>query len=211
MNKRIDKLLEEASEWRLLSLLFECPNEDWKNEVTDLGSQVRDSDLRKAARRAVRDGTEGKYHSIFGPGGPAPAREVSYRSWVQPGYLLSELRSYYEAFRFEPKTKETPDHVSVETDFLAYLKLKEAFAISVSEPENSRITSDAANKFKQDHLAKVAAPLADSLKSSGEEYLSLAASLLLKRTGPDKDPSIRTFLPVMNETDEDNFECGSLS
>ena len=210
METRIVTLLKEATEWRLLGLLFECPGKNWVQEITDLASEARDPDLRRAAGLAVKHATEGKYHSIFGPGGPAPAREVSYRTWVQPGYLLSELRTYYEAFSFYPETDETPDHVSVETAFLSYLSLKEAFAYTVSETENAQITSDAAQKFKEEHLAKIASPLAQALKSSGEEYLSIAGAALLERAGPDNESTNRKFLPVLGDSEDDKFECGMM-
>jgi len=208
MDKNIDDLLKEAAEWRLLSLLFECPRGNWEKEVSDLAAEVGDPDLRRAAALAVKEATEGKYHSIFGPGGPAPAREVSYRTWVQPGYLLSELRSYYEAFGFSPDSMESPDHVAVETGFLSFLKLKEAFARTMSETENAEITSDAAQRFKEEHASKISSRLARSLRSSGEEYLSIAGAALLERTGPDPAPADRGSLPLLDQPEEDVFECG---
>ncbi|MBK9162872.1 MAG: hypothetical protein IPM21_03010 [Acidobacteria bacterium] len=67
---------------------------------------MNDKQLRRAARSAQKEASEGLFHSIFGPGGPAPGREVSYRGWVQPGYLLSELSTFYNAFSYQPKTHE---------------------------------------------------------------------------------------------------------
>ncbi len=201
-------LLNEAAEWRLISLLFECPNGNWHENVKNLANEITDGQLRTAAEFAKVEASDGLYHSIFGPGGPAPAREVTYRSWVQPGYLLSELSAFYKAFSYQPNTAETPDHIAVETGFMAYLKLKEAFANECGDSEHAQITAKAAKTFNDEHLAKYTEQIAKSLASSGIEYLALSSTALLKRVGRDKDKKIRQILPVLGEMDEEFFECG---
>ena len=204
-----NKLLREAAEWRLISLLFDCPTNDWFTQVNALGGQVADKRLKRAAKAAQKQASEGLFHSIFGPGGPAPGREVSYRSWVQPGYLLSELSSFYNAFSYQPKTNEVPDHVAVETGFIAYLRLKELFALESGETEHAEITSDAADTFINEHLAKYVEKLSKLLASSGVDYLTLAGAALFDRVGRDKDKKKQIFLPVLDEMDEDILECGA--
>ncbi len=201
-------LLREAAEWRLISLFFECPVGDWQNQVKALAAEIDDKKLEKAAKLAEIEATEGLYHSIFGPGGPAPAREVTYRSWVQPGFLLSELAAFYKAFSYQPKTEEVADHIAVETGFIAYLKLKEAFARESDDRENMQITAEAAQTFIEEHLAKYVEAITKSLASSGIEYLALASAALFGRVGSDNDRKIRQILPVLGEMDEDFFECG---
>lgn len=201
-------LLNEAAEWRLISLLFDCPVGNWQEDVKSLAKIVTDSQLLKAAEFSKTQASEGLYHSIFGPGGPAPAREVTYRSWVQPGYLLSELSAYYKAFSYQPQTPETPDHIAVETGFMAYLKLKEAFADESGDSENAEITANAAKTFNDEHLAKFTEQIAKSLATSRIDYLELASKALLKRVGKDKDKKIRQILPVLGEEDDPFFECG---
>jgi nitrate reductase assembly molybdenum cofactor insertion protein NarJ len=205
-----NNLLSAAAEWRLISLLFECPVGDWKEQVKNLADEIADTQLKTAAEFAKIEASEGLYHSIFGPGGPAPAREVTYRSWVQPGYLLSELSVYYKAFSYQPKTEETPDHIAVETGFIAYLRLKEAFAKERDDKNNAQITADAAKKFIEEHLAKMTEQITKSLSSSGIEYLALTSAALLKRVGRDKDKKIRQILPVLGEMDEEYFECSEI-
>lgn len=204
-----DKLIQEAAEWRLISLLFECPNAGWYQQVNELAREIKDSRLKKAARSARSEATEGTFHSIFGPGGPAPPREVTYRSWVQPGYLLSELASFYKAFSYEPDSDEILDHVAVEAGFMSYLKLKQAYALACFDDENARITAKAAKVFAADHLSKSAEQLSKSLAFSGVDYLALASSALFKRVGKDKDKDkrARTALPVMESVVEDDFGC----
>ncbi len=204
-----NRLLVEAAEWRLISLLFDCPNDAWFDDVTALGEQVTDKRLKRAARAAQNEASEGLFHSIFGPGGPAPGREVSYRGWVQPGYMLSELSSFYDAFSFKPITNEVPDHVAVETGFVAYLRMKEAFARDCCDTESAEITAEAAKTFITEHLSKYAEQMSKILNASGIEYLSLAGAALFKRAGRDEDKKNHRFLPVVEIDEEDTeFECG---
>ena len=203
------QLLREAAEWRLLSLLFECPSPNWKEQVEALAAEVFDVELKSAAKVAQREAGEGLYHSIFGPGGPAPGREISYRNWTQPGYLLSELTSYYDAFAYQPAFLEAPDHISVETGFIAYLKLKEAYAEAITDEERSAVTRDAAKQFINEHLSEMAEPLARSLEHSGVEYLALAGKALFLRVGPKREHGVKS-LPVLAVGDEDvdaEFAC----
>jgi len=202
-------LIEEAAEWRLIGLLFENPVGDWREQIGSLAEEITDTRLKTAVEFALIEAGEGLYHSIFGPGGPAPAREVTYRSWVQPGYLLSEINAYYEAFSYRPETCETPDHIAVETGFVAYLKLKEAFAEECGDRENAGISAEAAKTFIENHLAKMTGRITRSLAQSGVEYLALASAALYKRVGPDKDKKIRQILPVLNDGDEP-VECGGI-
>jgi nitrate reductase assembly molybdenum cofactor insertion protein NarJ len=210
INLKQNNLLGEAAQWRLISLLFECPVGDWKINVKNLADEISDSQLKTAAEFAKVEASEGLYHSIFGPGGPAPPREVTYRSWVQPGYLLSELSAFYKAFSYQPKTQETPDHIAVETGFMAYLKLKELFARECKDNANAEITAKAAKTFNDEHLAKMTSQIAKSLALSGVEYLALTSAALLKRVGHDKDKKIRQILPVLGEMEEAFFECGDV-
>lgn len=204
-----NKLLRDAAEWRLISLLFDCPSNEWYEQVSDLAAPLTDKKLKRAAKAAQKEASEGLFHSIFGPGGPAPGREVSYRGWVQPGYMLSELSSFYEAFSYKPMTDEVPDHVAVETGFIAYLKLKEAYAQACDDSESKAITADASKTFIDEHISKYAEQMAKILSASGVEYLSLAGESLFKRVGRDKDKAKQRFLPVL-ETDEEEseFKCG---
>lgn len=208
LNTRQTELIREAGEWRLLGMLFECPSEQWREELERLAREISNPGLKEAAMAAVAEGSEGLYHSTFGPGGPAPAREVSYRSWVQPGYMISEISAFYAAFGFKPKTPETPDHVTVEVSFVSYLKLKEAYALAAGREEDAEVTADALRSFVLDHLSKIAERLSRSLSRSGIGYLSRAGAILLERVGrdPDRDGN-RGFLPVA-AADDEMLECG---
>lgn len=202
----VNELLEQAAEWRLIGLLLECPTGDWSETVRGLAAEVADGDLKKAADLAGSQAGEGLYHAIFGPGGPAPAREISYRDWVQPGYLLSELSAYYDAFSYRPAIREVPDHIAVEAGFVSYLKMKEAFAIVRGDRESAEVTAGASAAFIDEHLSKMAERLARSLAESEIGYLVFATGALFRRVGPDKDKTVHRALPVLADP-EAEIEC----
>ncbi len=206
MTERIEALLREAAEWRLIGLLFECPSEGWRAQIRALGAEVKDPELRRAAELADREASEGVYHSILGPGGPAPAREVSYHLTIQLGYLMSELCIYYDAFAYRPVTEEAIDHISVEAGFAGFLRVKQAFSLSNGEDESAELAAAAAESFRSNHLVYVAQPLAETLSQSGVEYLESAGKALLARVGPCP------VLPVIASSEvfaSDSVECAT--
>jgi nitrate reductase assembly molybdenum cofactor insertion protein NarJ len=181
------RLLREAAEWRLLGLLFQCPQGHWHERLEASANEVEDCDLREAARLAVSQADEGMYHTVFGPGGPAPAREISYRESLQAGGILAEIAGYYEAFAYHPREDEACDHVSVEADFLAYLRLKEAYASARGDSDQASVTAHAAKRFLEDHVAAMAESLARCLALLSIEYLEKAGKALRKRAGRGKE------------------------
>ncbi len=202
------QLLQEAAEWRMLGLLFECPTEHWRKQVGALVSEIQDPALRTAAEQAQNEAGEGDYHSILGPGGPAPAREVSDHDTIQLGYLVSELTSYYQAFSYFPTTAEALDHVSVEAGFLGYLRLKQAFALANGEAERAGVVADAAKGFIADHLSNVAQPLAASLAQSGVAYMAATGQALLARVGPPGTLPVLQSLHAEAGDVDSTFDCG---
>lgn len=174
-------LLREAAQWRLVSLLFECPGPSWLEQISTLADEIADATLKAAVEAARQEASPSLYHSTFGPGGPAAPREVSHRRGVLPGASLAELRSLYEAFAYQPTLDEPSDHVAVEAGFVAYLRLKQAYALARGNNEQARICADAGQRFLQEHLGGMAGPLASSLASSDITYLAHAAEALRVR------------------------------
>ena len=127
------------------------------------------------------------------------------------GYLLSELEAYYSAFGYAPAGEETPGHVAVETDFVAYLCLKQALAVGLEQPDKAEITRLARTEFLRSHLAAIAEPLHQSLENSGERYLSIASKALFERVGPpEATPSTtRPFAEELVTIENAEFCCGS--
>ena len=102
---------------------------------------------------------------------------------------------------------EAPDHVSVETGFVAYLKLKEAYAEAIADDEHAAVMREAAQQFIHEHLSTMTEPLTASLEHSGVEYLALAGKALLVRVGPKRDQSPKQNLPVLSLDEDSEFAC----
>lgn len=200
-------LLQDAASWRLLGRLFECPSEAWRRDVATLASEVTDAELVAAATGAVSEASEGVYHSVFGPGGPAPPREVSYRDTLELGSVMSALTGAYGAFGYHPSIVEPPDHVAVEAGFLAYLRVKQVFALMEGDDAHVAITAVAVDAFRADHLAVYAERLAGILADAPLGYLQIASRVLARRVGPPPGPK---RLPVIQAPAEDDgcaFDC----
>ena len=212
MDARVHALLKQAADWRLIGLLFECPVGTWRDDIAALARDTGDALLYSAVTHAIEEASEGLYHSTFGPGGPAPPREVTYVKAVQLGYLLSELTAFYDAFAYHPVTRESPDHVSVEAGFIGYLRLKEAYAVTRGDEDQASVTADAAATFMREHLSALAEPLAATLDASGLAYLAEAARALATRVGPPPSatvsPPAGRLLPVIQPVEDgDEIAC----
>jgi nitrate reductase assembly molybdenum cofactor insertion protein NarJ len=192
-------LLAEAAAWRLLGLLLERPREGWCREVDAVSRELGDPELRAAADAARDEAAEGLYLALLGPGGVVSAREVSYRGMEDPGRILADLRAFYEAFGFSPRTEEAADHLSVGAGFLGFLRLKEAFARARGDGEKAAIAADAASRFRADHLAACAHPFAACVEKTGVRYLTLAAQALARRAGPPQPVATAAGLPLLEE------------
>lgn len=202
LSPAVRDLLGQAAEWRLIGLLFECPSQRWREQVAELAAEAGDPELRRTVEEALREADEGTYHHTFGPGGPAPPREATYRDTLQLGYLMSELNAFYQAFGFQPSTAEAADHVSVEAGFVGYLKLKQAFALASGDEEGAGVARDAEREFISEHLASIAEPIAKSLAASGVSYLAGAGRAIGSRSGAAK----KRFLVL--PSDEEVLTCG---
>ena len=199
-DERALRLLGEAAQWRLIGMLLACPQGDWQPQIAALAAEATDEQLKRAAAAMADEASEGLYHTTFGPGGPAAPREVSHREYVVPGPSLSDVVAFYSAFAFCPSTDEPPDHVAVEADFIAYLRLKEAYAVTRGDSEQAGMAADAARSFLEDHLSSIAEPLAQSLAASGITYLQLAAEALLSRVGPPRyTVAAEPSLPMLDD------------
>jgi nitrate reductase assembly molybdenum cofactor insertion protein NarJ len=204
---RVQELLAEASAWRLLGLLIERPREGWREDVEALSRVVSDAGIRTAADAAREDATEGLHLAFLGPGGPVSPREVTYRGMEDPGHIIADISAFYEAFAFQPETEEAPDHLSVETGFLGYLCVKEAYARTRGNEEEAEIAANAAARFREAHLSPLAWSVAERLQATNVRYLSLAATALARRTGPRRDTETAAKAPL-RLCDDCPMECG---
>ncbi len=171
------ELLREATEWRLMSLLFTPPENGWKREISALASEVQDQQLKNAAIAACEEGDKALYHTLLGPGGMLSPRAVGHGLGMMPGKMLAQLKGFYEAFAYSPSLKEPPDHVAVMTDFIAYLRLKQA----LGDPKQADTAAKASMEFIRDHLRSLADSLDKAVEQCQLRYLSLATKALLGR------------------------------
>lgn len=173
-------LLAEAAAWRLLGLLFQAPSASWREELAALANEVHDTELRSAASAAAEQASEGSYHTLFGPGGPVSLREVSHRPTVDVGQFIAGLVQLYGAFGYHPADTEPPDHLAVEAGFVAYLRLKEAYALEQDHAQQAAVAARCAEQFVAEHLAPLIEPLVRRLAEASIPYLAQTAAALAR-------------------------------
>lgn len=176
----IPDAIAEAAQWHLLARLFERPRPGWGEDVARLAGELPNVLLRAVAA-AAEAATEGEYLNVLGPGGIVSAREVGHQGYRDPGWVLSDLSRYYEAFGYAPLAEDPLDHVAVETGFVAYLHMKEALARSLDDEDAVAVTREAREAFLRDHLGVLAGSLARRLGPDNASYLAGAADLLAAR------------------------------
>jgi nitrate reductase assembly molybdenum cofactor insertion protein NarJ len=160
-----------AARWRLIGLLFERPRENWHQEVEALAREISDPDLATATHEA-RNATEGGYLAVLGPGGVVSPRQAGHMKEGDPAQLISELNTFYRAFAFEPGNENPPDHIAVESGFVGFMKLKEAYARASGNHDGEGRTARAIAKFMDRHLRDFSLALADRLVESAPGYIA---------------------------------------
>ncbi|MCC6586545.1 MAG: molecular chaperone TorD family protein [Bryobacterales bacterium] len=207
MDVQVTKLLSEAAEWRLLGLLFEYPGGQWRANLSAVIDAVTDPELRAMGEAALEQFTDGLHFALFGPAGTVPVREVTYQGGVQLGYLMSELSAYYEAFGYEPRVEEAPDHLAIQLGFLSFLKLKQARALSADEPAQAVVAAEAAVEFANTHLALQAEPVLHRLEEFAPDFLVAAGRRIVAHTGPAPRSEFPLGSIIGDRGDEDEMMC----
>jgi TorA maturation chaperone TorD len=192
--------IARAAVFRLIGLLLERPRPGRRDEVLDLARETADPELRAVAER-LADPDEATYVSLLGPGGPVSPREVAYRRIEDPGQVLADAASFYEAFGYRPEAEDPADHVAVEAGFAAYLHLKEAYLRA--RGEDPEVAAAAGARFVESHLAPLAAGLVSRLELVSAPDLLALARLLAARVGAKPLEAAPA-----EETDEGSFSCG---
>lgn len=113
-----------------------------------------------------------------------PPYETEYGSdtLFQQPQQLSDLSGFYNAFGLQQNAKEHErvDHVSCECEFLAFLNMKEAYALENNEREMGRQITRAQKLFLRDHLARFAPAFSNLLVRENPKSFYAALGKLLK-------------------------------
>ena len=121
---------------------------------------------------------------------------------------MAELSAFYDAFGFHPSHAEADDHISVETGFVAYLKLKQAYALASGDLERAEVASQAASSFIKEHLALFAEPMLPRLENFAPDYLIGAGRILLELAGPSPRNGYPLSAAFDAEDDSSEMSCG---
>lgn len=179
------RLLHDAACRRLAAVLFAPPGEAWSRETTALAREIEDPVLTAAARQALSEADPAVYHSTFGPGGPVSLRQVTHALHVTPGALLAELALFYQAFGYQPDAAEPPDHLAVETDFTAFLLMKQSYALACGRADRAGAIAQAGERFAAQHLRILIGAVIKGLRLFPIPYMIAAAEWLAERVDTD--------------------------
>ncbi len=102
---------------------------------------------------------ESEYLSIFDIGGIISPYETEYlrEKLSRKPFELADIAGFYHAFGFDLSDgggREPVDHIAVELEFMAIMKLKEEYAMKTRQEENRMIVRDASADFLRVHLAR---------------------------------------------------------
>lgn len=191
--------LRKAAELRLIGLLFERPREETRAGIRDLACEIGDGPLREIAER-LQDLDEPTYTSLLGPGGPVSPREAAYLKRADPGWAMADVSAFYQAFGYRPRAEDPVDHVAVETGFVAYLLLKEAYAGACGADPN--LAAAARARFIESHLSTLATGIVRRLRRIQAPEMLAPALALLERLG---------VAPGPDEEEDESQEDGELT
>lgn len=113
-----------------------------------------------AAYDAERQTLEKTYRSLFGLTAfseHCPACEIEYLPNPDPTFRsqhMADVAGFYRAFgmRVSPRGGERADHLTIETEFLHLLSVKEAVARLGAEGDAIAVCREARRKFYEEHL-----------------------------------------------------------
>jgi TorA maturation chaperone TorD len=175
--------LEAASQWRLLSLLFQLPTRQTRHELRRLAQTAPTNlaNLAKAWADVPLTLAAAAYQRTLGPGG-VPAVESSYdpNALAGRGPLLADIAAFHKAFSYSPEKPpaEVPDQIAAELDFLSYMAVKVAFAMESGEVEHARISGQAYSKFLKEHLYTWVGAFRERLELSASEFFIRAVECI---------------------------------
>lgn len=146
------------------------------------------ANLTRVAERSTSAELEKEYVSLFSHSiqGLCPLYGAEYGESderLQQPHELSDLLAFYRAFglKLGEGIHERVDFIAVESDFMAFLCAKQAYAQEQNDDALADITVDAQQKFLRDHLGRWAPALARRVidNSSGDSFYNALARFTL--------------------------------
>jgi len=112
-----------------------------------------------------------------------PGYETAYRGSeiFNQAAIMADIAGFYRAFGLEVggSTRERPDHVTVELEYLAFLGFKEALSAESGEIGQADVCADAERTFLADHLGDWGPELGRRLEShSDHKFFDVVGKLL---------------------------------
>ena len=166
-------------------------------------------DAVRALEGQTQEQLEQRHFSTFGAsvGAAHPPYSTEYErdAGFRKEQELADIAGFYRAFGvgLADGLHERPDHLGIEADFLAFLSMKEALALSRGEAEHLDIVAQARVRFARDYVLPAARCFADRLAAEGrgEPFFAAAAllrELLVADAGSDAPHRRVVSLPVVH-------------
>jgi TorA maturation chaperone TorD len=173
--------------YRQLYHLFEYPGEDsgillLKQMTLSLPDSTDPSNLNSIKKQIIdffeknpsHEETEAEYVRLFDYRPVCPPYETAYRKRVKPHQFINELISLYGESGIKCDETMSPDHISVEFEFMHYLCFKEATA-----GENEQVAwKDRQRLFFKDHLSEWIPGMCEKLTRKAKSPFSLLGELI---------------------------------
>jgi TorA maturation chaperone TorD len=139
----------------------------------------------RAGRGATRAALEREHMRLFGPtiGQDHPPYSTEYdpNGKFRKEHELADIAGFYRAWGLllDEDLGERVDHFGVEADYLAFLAVKEAYALVQGETDGAARVRQASDRFATRYVAGPARELAERLARASERGLLAAAAALL--------------------------------
>lgn len=221
----VHNALLRADLWRLLAEAFTCPTSESLQDLAYLATDVADclaSDamslaapvrlLADALAESRHDALEAEYHTLFTTQVLVSPYEGSYHR-TERGAIIGDVAAFYTAFSLQLAPQSgPPDALHNELAFLAWLALKEAYALEHDLPEGLEVTRAATRQFLDDHLGRwVTVFVRRLLDTTGHPVYVTAAQLLIEAVALTADQSgiedFRYLQGAPAQPEQDTIAC----
>lgn len=109
--------------------------------------------LKQALSRLALDDLKAEHVKLFLKGECSPYESSYDRRFFGEIHDRTDVSGFYAAFGLKP-SRELPDHLVSELEFMGFLCLKESYALAHGLRSEAEISLDAQRKFLSSHLAR---------------------------------------------------------